>query len=199
MAPHAAADANAAESATQPPEDPIKMLHEVTSNVLDALRKNHEQLVEKPSKIYSIVDKFILPYVDFHEMSIWVAGRTAWGKASDNSKEEFVKVFSKLVVKTYATALNSYTNETVQFAKQKVDTKKDRIQITSTIIRANKENVRLDYRLIKHENKWLVYDIIIEGVSILQGFQAQFTDEIKHKGLDAVIAQIKAHNAKSEG
>ncbi len=54
----------------------------------------------------------------------------------------------------------------------------------------NKNNIRVDYRLIKQNNKWYVYDIIIEGVSILQGFQAQFSNEIRQKGLDAVTAQL---------
>jgi len=177
-------------------EDPIKMLKGVTDSVLKALKENSAALDANPHKIYDVVNKLILPYVDFNEMSTWVAGRTVWGKASETTRDDFVKEFQVLVVRTYATALRNYTNETVYFAPQKVDLTKDRIQITSTIVRTSKENINLNYRLVKHEDKWLVYDIIIEGVSILQGFQAQFTNEIRQKGLDKVIAQIKDHNKK---
>ena len=176
------------------PEDPIKMLQDITSNVLQALRKRSDHADLKG--IYSLVDKYILPYADFDEMSQWVAGRKAWGKASEQTKQAFMDAFKVLVVRTYATALNSYTNEKVSFGKQKLDLTKDRIQVTSTVIRTDekKENIRVDYRLLKKDNKWYVYDIIIEGVSILQGFQAQFSNDIKQKGLEKVTAQIQEHN-----
>lgn len=174
------------------PEDPIIMLREVSTNVLQALQqhKNPKDL----KGIYSLVDRYILPYVDFNEMSEWVAGRTIWNKASEQTRKEFISVFQVLVVRTYATALNSYTNEKVEFSKQPIDLTKARVQISSTIVRHGKENIKLDYRLVKKDNKWYVYDIIIEGVSILQGFQAQFSDEIRQQGLQKVIVQIQEHN-----
>jgi phospholipid transport system substrate-binding protein len=179
------------------PEDPVKMLQDVSNNVLQALRtrKDHSDI----KGVYSLVDKYILPYADFDEMSQWVAGRKIWSKASEQTKQAFMDAFKVLVVRTYATALNSYTNEKVDFGKQKLDLNKDRIQVTSTIVRtdAKKENIRVDYRLLKKDNKWYVYDIIIEGVSILQGFQAQFSNEIKQKGLEKVTAQIQQHNRET--
>ncbi len=185
---------NAVVTAVEPttPEDPIIMLREISTNVLHALQqhKNPNDL----KGIYSLVDKYILPYVDFNEMSEWVAGRNIWNKASESTRKKFISVFQILVVRTYATALNSYTNEKVEFAKQNLDLSKTRIQISSTIIRHGKENIKLDYRLIQKDNKWYVYDIIIEGVSILQGFQAQFSDEIRQQGLQKVIIQIQEHN-----
>ncbi len=174
------------------PEDPVMMLTGITDNVMRALqsRKDRSDL----SGVYSLVDNYILPYADFNEMSLWVAGRKAWNKASQETRDQFMDAFKVLVVRTYATALNSYTNEKVVFSKQRPDLSKDRIQVSSTIVRQGKDNIRVDYRLIKHDNKWYVYDIIIEGVSILQGFQAQFSNEIKQKGLQAVTSQIQAHN-----
>ncbi len=180
------------DAASAAPEDPIIMLREVSINVLQALQqhKNPKDL----KGIYALVDRYILPYVDFNEMSEWVAGRTAWRKASEQTRKEFISVFQVLVVRTYATALNSYTDEKVEFSKQPLDLNKTRIQVSSTIVRHGKENIKLDYRLVKKENKWYVYDIIIEGVSILQGFQAQFSDEIRQQGLQKVITQIEKHN-----
>lgn len=186
--------ANDAVAATVPatPEDPIVMLREVSTNVLQALQqhKNPKDL----KGIYALVDRYILPYVDFNEMSEWVAGRTIWNKASEQTRKEFISAFQILVVRTYATALNSYTNEKVEFSKQPLDLNKPRIQVSSTIVRQGKENIKLDYRLVKKNNKWYVYDIIIEGVSILQGFQAQFSDEIRQQGLQKVISEIQQHN-----
>ncbi len=173
--------------------DPVKMLEDITGNVLHALQ--HHKGSNSLSSIYNLVNKFILPYVDFNEMSVWIAGRTVWGKASEQARNQFIDAFKVLLVRTYATALNTYTNEKVEFGPQHFDSNKQRIQITSTIVRSgNNNNVHLVYRLIKNDNKWFVYDIIIEGVSILQGFQAQFSDEIRQSGLQKVTAQIEEHN-----
>jgi phospholipid transport system substrate-binding protein len=191
VAAPAASDAPVVTAVTTP-EDPLIMLREVSTNVLDAL--HHNKNPKDLKSIYALVDKYILPYVDFNEMSEWVAGRTIWNKASEQTRKEFINAFQVLVVRTYATALNSYTNEKVEFSKQHIDLNKTRIQVSSTIVRHGKENIKLDYRLVKKDNKWYVYDIIIEGVSILQGFQAQFSDEIRQQGLQKVIAQIQQHN-----
>lgn len=175
-------------------EDPVKMLENITNNVLNALRNRKDPSDLKG--LYSLVDKYILPYADFDEMSQWVAGRKVWSKASSQTKEQFMDAFKVLVVRTYATALNSYTNEKVEFGKQKFDLNKQRIQVTSQIVSTDKkkENIRVDYRLLKKENKWYVYDIIIEGVSILQGFQAQFSNDIRQNGLEFVVKEIQQHN-----
>jgi phospholipid transport system substrate-binding protein len=191
------APTDSAKPAAVTPADPIKMLHEITVNVLNALKQNKDP--NDLQGIYSLVNKFILPYVDFNEMSEWVAGRNIWRKASEQNRQEFVNAFKILVVRTYATALNSYTNEKVEFSKQNPDLTKNRIQISSVIVREGKENIRLNYRLVKHNNKWYVYDVIIEGVSILQGFQAQFSDKIRQQGLVAVTKQIQEHNRLKNG
>lgn len=186
----------AAPGTTEPAkiEDPVKMLQGVTGNVLHALQNRRDN--DDLNGLYSMVNKLVIPYVDFNEMSQWVAGRTIWNKASEKTRQEFMDAFKVLVVRTYATALNNYSNEKIEFSKQKLDLNKERIQVSSTIVRqsSSKESVRLDYRLIKKDNKWYVYDIIIEGVSILQGFQAQFSNEIRQKGLPTVITQIQQHN-----
>ncbi len=175
--------------------DPVKMLREVTTNVLHALEANKNV---SNKNVYAVVDKYILPHVDFNEMSEWVAGRSAWSKATEAQRKEFMDAFRVLVVRTYASALESYSNEKVEFVAQKVDTSKDRIQISSVIVRPQRENIKLAYRLVKHDNQWYVYDVIIEGVSILQGFQAQFSQDIKQRGLEPVIQQIKEHNKKTD-
>lgn len=173
------------------PEDPIKMLSNITNNVIRALQERGPTDLKG---VYSLVDKLILPYVDFDEMSLWVAGRKAWSNATAKTKEDFKEAFKVLMVRTYATALNNYNNEKVEFGPQKLNLQKERIQVSSTVVRQRKGNIRLDYRLIKHDNKWYVYDVIIEGVSILQGFQAQFSAEIRQKGLEKVTKQIQEHN-----
>ena len=175
--------------------DPIQLMESITAKLMDALKKNKAEIDANPGKIYDVVDTLVVPHVDFVEMAKWVAGRSSWGRASDATKQEFVREFQGLVVRTYATSLSRYTDERIEFSPYAGEHNK-RIQVSSVIYRQNKENIKLDYRLITHNNSWRVYDLVIEGVSILKGFQAQFTDKIKREGLAIVTRDIKEHNRK---
>jgi phospholipid transport system substrate-binding protein len=198
VTPPAPAEATADHKTTEAPVDPIVMLKDVTTSVLKALKDNQAHLDNKSKTVDNVINQYIMPHVDFNEMALWVAGRHAWAKAPEKTREQFVSAFKVLVIRTYGTALQNYSNEVVEFPKQHIDTSKTRIQITSQVVRPNKDTIRLDYRLIKHENTWLVYDVIIEGVSILQGFQAQFSEDIKQQGLAKVVTKIQDHNKKGD-
>ncbi len=177
-------------------KDPIQFLHSITEQVLTQLKHHRDTGNHKIDKeIYKIVDNLILPNVDFDEMGKWIAGRTQWGKASDADRAEFIHELKKLLTKTYSSTLNNYTEEKIEFQNYNNDRNVKRVQIKSTVIRPNKDNLAVDYRLIAaEENSWKVYDVIIEGVSILQGFQAQFSDDIRMHGLKFVSAKIRNHN-----
>ena len=180
-------------------KDPVQFLHSITDRVLTELKhyKGHykEDGQHKTNEeIYKIVDNFILPNVDFDEMCKWIAGRGNWSKAIDSERNEFIHELKKLLTKTYSSTLSNYSEEKIEFQNYKGDLGAKRIQVKSTVVRPNKDNLSVDYRLIATEDSWKVYDLIIEGVSILQGFRAQFSDDIRMHGLKMVSAKIKNHN-----
>ncbi len=180
--------------------DPVKMMQSLTTNVENEIKKNRTKIDRDPKAIYRVVDQVVLPHVDFVEMAKWIAGKSAWGAASVVDQEAFIKEFKILVVSTYATTLNKYSDEKIEFLPMHKSASSTRVQISSKIHRTNKADVSVDYRLIAGEDDWKLYDIIIEGVSLLQGFQAQFSEQIHNAGLKSVIQKIKLHNeSKVEG
>lgn len=176
-------------------EEPVPMLKGVTHAVLSQLRAHRSELKAHPDRIYRIAEHLIIPHVDFIEMGRWIAGRNAWSKASESEQAAFISAFKTLVVRTYATSLLQYTDQTVEFMPAKASAK-ERMQVSSYIRGGDKGPIKIDYRLIKQEEKWLVYDIVIEGVSLLKGYQAQFSDLARQQGLGAVTQRIKGHNTK---
>jgi len=175
-------------------EDPQGMMKSLTDKVMNALRTNREALKSNPGKIYSLVDTIIIPHADFAEMGRWVVGRNAWQASSDALKQEFIKEFKTLVVRTYASALLGYTDQTVEFLPLRGGAGGERVQVSSLVRQAGKKPLRLDYRLIKQGGNWKLYDIIIEGISIVQGYRAQFANDARSGGLQAVIDKIRIHN-----
>jgi phospholipid transport system substrate-binding protein len=177
-------------------QEPITMLKGVTDSVLAQLRSHQGELKTHPDRIYGIAEHLIIPHVDFVEMGRWIAGRNAWKKASESDQSDFIAAFKTLVVRTYATSLLQYTDQTVEFMPLKSTTEKARLQVTSYVNGGDKGQIKMDYRLIKQGDNWLVYDIIIEGVSLLKGYQAQFSEDVRQQGLNYVTHKIKAHNVQ---
>ncbi|HSW71028.1 MAG TPA: ABC transporter substrate-binding protein [Gammaproteobacteria bacterium] len=177
-------------------QGPIEMLKGVTDAVLAQLRSHQDELKAHPDRIYGIAEHSIIPHVDFVEMGRWIAGRNAWKKASESDQAAFIAAFKTLVVRTYATSLLQYTDQTVEFMPLKSSTEKERLQVTSYINGGDRGPIKMDYRLIKQGAEWLVYDIVIEGVSLLKGYQAQFSADVRQQGLNYVTNKIKAHNGQ---
>ncbi len=176
-------------------EDPIAMLKGVTDRVMAELRTNRERIHQHSDEIYALVDHLIIPYVDFSEMARWVVGRNAWLAADPATQEEFVREFKTMVVRSYARSLLEYTDQQIEFLPLRIGVgNQQRIQVASLIKERGKAPIHMYYHLIREGNSWRVYDIIIEGVSLMQGYRAQFADDIRQKGIKAAIERMQAHN-----
>lgn len=175
-----------------PKKDPVQFLHTITDQILSELKRKQN----KPEQIDKVVNNLILPNVDFDEMCKWIVGRSGWSKALEEDRNEFINELKILLTKTYSSTLSNYSEETIEFQNYNGDLNSKRVQIKSTVVRQDKDNIFVDYRLIAVDDSWKVYDVIIEGVSILQGFKTQFSEDIKLYGLKAVSAKIKNHNRK---
>ena len=178
--------------------DPIALLQNITSTVIQELNAHQVEVDKNPKQIYKIVNTIILPHADFDEMAQWVAGREAWQKASPTLKEQFIVEFKQLVVNTYGNALAAYHDQKIEFLPIRGNfDAKSRVVVSSVIKEANKSPLRVDYKLIRKTQGWKVYDIVIEGVSLIKGYQAQFMDDIRAKGLAPTIQKITQKNSAS--
>ncbi len=178
-------------------EEPDVMLKRITNEMISALRSDDKELHENPSKIYPIIDKILVPHIDWLAMSRWVVGRSAWDGASDAQRTRFTKEFRDLLIRTYASTLRAYNNQTIEYLPIRGGTEgKNRVLVASLIRESGREPIKVTYRLTSQGEKWQVYDISIEGVSLLKGFQSQFAQEIQQKGIDALIDRLHHHNEK---
>ncbi|MBS0290130.1 MAG: ABC transporter substrate-binding protein [Proteobacteria bacterium] len=178
-------------------EAPDVLLQRVTQEMISALRQDDKTLKENPTKIYPIIYRILVPHVEWMAMSRWVVGRNAWDNASDAQRQRFSKEFKDLLVRTYASTLRAYNNQTIEYLPIRGGfAGKSRIQVNSLIREPGREAIKVTYKLVNQNNQWLVYDISIEGVSLLKGFQSQFAQEIQQKGIGAVIDRLHQHNEK---
>ncbi len=178
--------------------NPMVMLKQTTDQLLASLKANRARIKSNPHYVYRIVDKVLLPNVNVNVMSMSVLGRNAWAKASAAERSLFTKTFTTTVIKTYASALNAYTNETIKFYPIRGGYQGRKVlQVNSQILRSDGPAVPVSYSMILQGKQWKVYDLNVEGISLLQSFRSQFASQLAQGDTVAKITRnLKQHNAK---
>lgn len=176
--------------AQDPP--PLTMLKQTSAQMLNTLKQNKSSMKSNPATVYRIVNTVLLPHVDLETMGRSVVGRTYWMQATPAQREEFKRLFTRQVTKTYSAALESYENEQIKFYPIRgYDPSAQRLQVQSVIIRGNGQTIPLNYRLLNVGGQWKVYDFTVEGVSIVQSYSAQFSDDLQKGGLNALLIKMR--------
>lgn len=175
-------------------QGPLEMLQSTSDQMIAALKANKASMKKNPGVVYGIVNRVLLPHVDLETMARSVVGRSYWMEATPAQREEFKKLFTRQVTSTYATALSSYQDEKVKFYP--IRGSGERVQVQSVIIRSNGQNIPVSYRLINYSGNWKVYDFAVEGVSIVQSYSAQFSNDLSQGGLANLLKSMRARYGK---
>jgi len=165
-----------------------------TDNVLKVLRdpslRPESARSTKTSKIRSISEKMF----DFTELSKRTLGKN-WDTFSPEQQKEFVRLYRSLLEDTYADKILAYTDEKIVFTKEVPLTEKT-IEVQSTVLRENGE-IPIYYRVILKSGVWRVYDVIIEGVSLISNYRSQFKEILINKSPESLLETIRKKSGKS--
>ncbi|HBI21091.1 MAG TPA: signal peptidase [Legionella sp.] len=170
---------------------PVPMLEQTANQILDTLKKNQASLKSNHQIIFQAIERYLLPNVDVMGMSRSVLGRDAWGKATLDEKKAFTKAFTQLVIRTYASPLAEYSGETVQFLPLRGPVDGRFTRVTSVISRSSGQKIPLSYNLVSKNGQWKIYDLSVEGVSLLQSFRSQFGQVLQHSNMKGLIAEMQ--------
>lgn len=187
----------AVQETAQAPAEPQQLVIDTTERMLAALEAHGPQLEQQPELIYELVGEIVLPHFDFVRMSAWVLGKY-WPRASLEQKRRFVPAFRQLLVRSYATALLEYQGQTIEYLPLRDDPASGEVTVRSRIVQPGKPPIGLYYYLWQHDGRWQVYDISIDGISLVANYRTSFASEIKTKGLEALITRLEQHNRTGE-
>ncbi len=175
-------------------DDPQALVQSVAEQVLAELKKDKADLEAHPEHINDIVDRYIIPHVDFQRMARWVLGKY-WRRATPEQRKRFVEEFKRLLVRTYATSLLEYTDQTLTFLPFRGDPARGDVTVRSQIDQPGGFPVPIDYKLHRSKDgRWLIYDIVIDGVSLVSNYRSSFAREIARKGIDGLIETLAEKN-----
>lgn len=137
----------------------------------------------KEEKVLALVDERF----DFEDMSARVLG-PEWRNASEEQKERFIELFRATLGKTYLVAIEEYSNEEVEYAGEVI--KKEKYAQVDTFIVGDRVKTPVNYRMQKEGDDWFVYDVIIEGVSLVRNYRTSYQNIAKKDGIDGLLDQM---------
>lgn len=176
--------------------NPMNLMRSISNRMLSALKVNRPRIRKNPRYVYTLVKQIVIPHADLPGVSRSVLGRNAWNSSSQNTRKQFIAAFTNVMIGTYASALNAYKDESIKFFPIRGGyTGKTRILIQSQVIRSDGPPISVNYKLALMNNKWKIYDLNVEGVSLLQSFYSQFQAQLSQgKSVAQITRELKQRN-----
>ena len=165
-----------------------------TDKIVGLLKANKAEYNRDHKKLYAMVDEHVLPHFDFRAMSRTVLGRH-WRTASEDQRARFIAEFRELLVRTYATALLKYNDEEIVYLPFRSSPDDRTATVRSEVRRKDgAPPIAMQYSFYRTDNVWKVYDVTIEGASLVSTYQTTFAARVQKEGLDALIASLAQDN-----
>ena len=163
---------------------PTEIAQQVIEKALDALKDPTSQGEARRQKVKRIVD----PYFDYQEMAKRSLG-PAWGKLSAGQRQEFVQLFAQLLEASYSDKIEKYAQRVkIDYTGEILEG--EYAEVRTVVVRAN-DRIPLNYRLLQEGGAWKVYDVVIEGVSLVSNYRSQFSRIIHESGYAELVKRLK--------
>jgi phospholipid transport system substrate-binding protein len=170
---------------------PDQLVRERTGKIIELLRANKDAYAKDHKKLYAMVNEQVLPYFDFRAMSRLVLGKH-WREASEDQRNRFTAEFRDLLVRTYATALLKYTNEEVIYLPFRSSPGEKTVTVKTEVRQAGGgPNIPIYYSFYLSDASWKVFDVTLDGVSLITTYRGTYAEKIKNDGMDALIASMR--------
>lgn len=170
---------------------PQTQIKETVDQILATLSDKTMDNAARRNKISTLIrDRF-----DFRTMSQMTLA-TNWKSATEAQRARFIELFSQLLEETYMSRIEAYTDEKIHFIAEKI--KGDKAMVDTRITTKTVE-IPIDYKLVQQNDKWLVYDVVIEEVSLVRSYRSNYADVAQKEGIDGLLSKMqeKLHEIRS--
>ena len=189
--------------------DPQAVVIETADQVLAEVSARKAELEADASRIYPLVERMVVPHFDFESMARSAMGRF-WRDASTQQQARVVAEFREMLVRTYATALLGYSGQQIEYPPMQVAEGADKVMVPTKVRAAGGPPIPINYRLKLNDQRWLVYDVVIDGISLVTNYRSTFARQIQQgaaqasnpaqrmsAGIDHLIEALANKNANS--
>lgn len=183
-------------SPAAPAEDvaPDVLVKSISEEVIGIIKQDKEIQAGNPKKIADLIETKILPHFDFTRMTRIAMARN-WRVASPEQQQELTTQFRTLLVRTYSTALTTYRNQVIDYKPLRARPGDTEVTVRSEVRQSGAQPVTIEYEMEKTPDSWKVYDVKIDGVSLVTTYRETFAAEVREHGVDGLIKSLAAKNA----
>lgn len=177
----------------------LQVPQQVIAGISETLQKKLQDKVftQDFAQVNRFVNDTIGPHTDFDKIAPLVLGKR-WKSATQNEQERFKNEFQTLLVRAYARAFIEYNDWTIRYLPIEMAKDASKVIVKTKVVQRSIEPVEISYRMFLGQGEWKVYDIVIDGVSLVTNYRSSFNEEIQRKGsLSAVIDDLAKRNVEA--
>jgi phospholipid transport system substrate-binding protein len=177
----------------------LQVPQQVIADVSETLQnKLHDKVFTRDfAQVNRFVNDTIGPHTDFDKIAPLVLGKR-WKTATQDEQERFKREFQILLVRAYARAFVEYNDWTIRYQPLEMAKDASKVIVKTKVLQSSIEPVEISYRMFLSKGEWKVYDIVIDGVSLVTNYRSSFNEEIQRKGsLSAVIDNLAKRNVEA--
>jgi phospholipid transport system substrate-binding protein len=173
------------------------LVRDVSQRMLTILKERRAEIDREPSIIFGLVDQIVVPHFDFEKITQAAVGQY-WRQATPEQRKALANGFREVLIRTYAQALLNYSGEDIRYLPVKPGQREATVTVPTEVRERGGPAVPVDYRMYEKNGKWLVYDLVIDNVSLIVNYRGSFTTEIRRDGIDGLIRRLGQMNQKGE-
>lgn len=176
------------------PREAQQLVKETTRELLEVLRNEAADGEVDPATVRSKLDELILPHLDFITMTKLAVGRH-WLQADREQKRSLVRQFRTLLVSTYTRSLSEYNDQALEFLPLQPGQSDNRTKVRSRVKGKDGAKIPVEYSMRHHDGQWQVYDIAVDGISLVTTYRSSFSEIVAREGIDGLINHLERKNA----
>lgn len=169
---------------------PNGVIESAVGELSERLQGREDQFKTDRVALYALIDEILLPRFD-RRFAAQVVLAKHWRTADDTQRDRFIMAFYQALVRKYADGLLEFEQDKVRILPFRGDLSKKRTKVRSTVGLNDGSSVSVDYELVKRESGWLLYNVVIEGISYVRNFRAELDSEIRKSSLNTVIERLE--------
>ena len=174
-------------------EAPDALVKRVTDEVLAIIKADKDLQSGNTRKIAELAEVKVLPHFDFARMTRLAVGRN-WQQASEAQKEALVKEFRTLLVRTYSTSLSAYRNQSIEVKPVKMAAGDKETTVRTAVVQQGGPSIPIDYAMEKTDSGWKVFDVVIDGASLVTTYRGSFNEQVQRGGIDGLVKTLADRN-----
>ena len=175
---------------------PDQLIRNTVDEVIGIIKQDKDIQAGDPKKINALVDAKVLPHFDFTRMTQLAVGKY-WRTATPEQKQALASEFRNMLVRTYTKVFTVYRDQTVEVKPFRMAPDDTEVTVKTVIIKPGSQPIPVDYEMKIAADGWKVFDISIEGVSMVMSYRGTFASEIQESGIDGLIKTLSDKNTSS--